>query len=204
MAKKTNPSQSTSAEQLAQKAGVKPSLSAPTPQAALDLAVKVLVKKKKVLDDAGADEGADAAQDADQDAVAKEAPQLPMPVQYAAADGAGADSAQASTSLSGDALAAADGVGYGAAGVALSEITGLNAGAAPSVFGLLPVLGGAHLASVGLPPQPSGRGTPPAPSVVKLDESDDGDVTDGMDSTHFARLCAERELGRGIARRWFS
>ena len=153
MAKKTNPSQSTSAEQLAQKAGVKPSLSAqqlraaqaaPTPQAALDLAVKVLVKKKKVLDDAGADEGADAAQDADQDAVAKESPQLPMPVQYAAADGAGADSAQASTSLSGDALAAADGVGYGAAGVALSEITGLNAGAAPSVFGLLPVLGGAH------------------------------------------------------------
>ncbi len=22
--------------------------------------------------------------------------------------------------------------------------------------------------------------------------------------THFARLCAERELGRGIARRWFA
>lgn len=28
-------------------------------------------------------------------------------------------------------------------------------------------------------------------------------VTDGMDRTHFARLTAERELGRGIARRWF-
>lgn len=29
-------------------------------------------------------------------------------------------------------------------------------------------------------------------------------VTDGMDKTLFARLCAERELGRGIARRWFA
>lgn len=28
-------------------------------------------------------------------------------------------------------------------------------------------------------------------------------VTDGMDRTHFARMLAERELGRGIARRWF-
>lgn len=28
-------------------------------------------------------------------------------------------------------------------------------------------------------------------------------VTDGMDRTHFARMAAEREFGRGIARRWF-
>ena len=71
MAKKTNPSQSKSAEQLAQKTGMTPALlaqelraapDAPTLQEALGLAAKVLAKKKKALDDANAE----AAQDADQ------------------------------------------------------------------------------------------------------------------------------------------